>query len=412
MFYFLITFAFFIFITNASAEEKEHKFLLKGYGEAYYSHFDFGPDQKSSINGASSDSRAIVDITRMVLEMKYRFQKDLYLETEVEFEHGGTGGALELEYEEFGEFESEVEKGGEVVLEGFHITKSFSTKLNFRFGHFIIPVGLLNKFHKPTQFFTTKRTESETQVIPTTWHETGIQFFGKISDLSYKIGVVNGLDATGFSSRNWIVEGHQKKFEETRATDLAYFANLDYNGIEGLTIGFSTYFGNSTGNRPKNDMDGINGYVTIGDLHAIYEKNSFVARGMFLYGNLQNADKITQKNNRLSNNLQVPRTPVAKAIISYYAEIGYDILSFFNASHKLYPFLKYEYYNTMQEVDEGIFAQPRFERKVLTFGANFFLNENVVTKIDYSMRRFGESDFNGENTFSVGFGFYSNFLKL
>lgn len=411
MTYLSIFIAILLFSAEAFAENKEHTIIFKGYGEAYYSHYDFGPDQKSSPNGAPSDDRAIIDIARMVLEMKYYFEKDLYFETEVEFEHGGTGGALELEYEEFGEYEAEVEKGGEIILEGFHITKSFSPKLNFRFGHFIIPVGLLNKFHKPTQFFTTKRPEAETQVIPTTWHETGVQFFGKLSDFSYKVGAVNGLDATGFSSRNWIEEGHQKKFEETRASDFAYFANLDYDGVDGLLIGISGYIGNTTGNRPKKDMEGIDAYVKIGDLHAVYQGNNIIARGMFLYGSLQNADKITSKNNRLSNLLQVPRTPVAKAAMSYYGEIGYDIFSHFNTEYKFYPFLRYEYYNTMEEVNEGIFAQPRFERKVLTFGANFFLNESVVTKMDYSMRKFGDSDINGENTFSVGFGFYSNFLE-
>ena len=41
----------------------------------------------------------------------------LEFEAEVELEHGGTGTSLELDYEEFGEFEQEVSKGGEVALE-------------------------------------------------------------------------------------------------------------------------------------------------------------------------------------------------------------------------------------------------------------------------------------------------------
>ena len=40
------------------------------------------------------------------------------LEAELEFEHGGTGITMEFDkLEEFGEFEMEVEKGGEVIVE-------------------------------------------------------------------------------------------------------------------------------------------------------------------------------------------------------------------------------------------------------------------------------------------------------
>ena len=95
---------------NASAKPSFH---LEGYGELLYSHFDFGPDQKSGPNGSPPDSRATIDITRLALELEVELLKDTELAAEVEFEHGGTGAALELEFEEFGEFEQEIEKGGD-----------------------------------------------------------------------------------------------------------------------------------------------------------------------------------------------------------------------------------------------------------------------------------------------------------
>lgn len=162
-------------LISAPAAAQEKKFGLGSYGELLYSHYDFGPDQKSGGNGSPADSRAIMDIPRLILEFEYHFQKNLYLETEIEYEHGGNGSTLELEYEELGEFEFESEKGSEIVLEAFHITKSFSPAFNARLGHFILPIGLLNKAHDPNQFFTTIRPESETSTIPTTWHETGVE---------------------------------------------------------------------------------------------------------------------------------------------------------------------------------------------------------------------------------------------
>lgn len=391
-----------------------NKFEVSGYGEILYRHFDYGPDQKSGENGSPSDSRAIMDIPRFVLELEYNFTNDLYFEVEVEFEHGGTGSALELEYDEFGEYEFESEKGGEVVLEGFHITKSFSPAFNARLGHFILPIGLLNKAHHPNEFFTSVRPESETALIPTTWHETGAEIFGSLQDFSYRLQVVNGLDATGFTSKNWIVEGHQRKFESVQASDLALVARLDYSGVPGLLFGASFYRGNSTDNRPKEDMAGIDGHVTIADVHGTWQRGPVIARGLLLYGALQNADLISEKNNRLSRNLQVPRTPVAKAALLWYGELGYDVLSLLDkkSPYRLFPFARYEYYNSMEEVNAGIFADPRFKRHVFTAGLNFFLTPEVVLKADYSHRTLGLDRYNDENTLGLSLGMSGTFFEL
>ena len=380
-----------------------------------YQHFDYGPNRKASPAGSVSDSRALVDIPRVVFELKNYFTKDIYMEAELEIEHLGTGSAMEIEYEEFGEYEDEVEKGGEVTLEEFHITKNFSDLFNLRAGRIIVPVGLLNRAHKPTQFFTTIRPESETQIIPTVWTETGLELFGKYNDLRYRLQVVSGLESSGFSSEHWIVQGHQTKFETVKATDLAYVLRLDYTGIDDLQIGVCGYYGNTSDNRPKpEDMKGIDGHVSIGEVHGELNTGSFIARGLFLYGNLENSKLISQKNGVISTNSQNVRTPVAKAAMAYYVEAGYDILTFItpDSDYKLFPFGRFEYYNSMEEVERGVFADPRFKRYVITFGLNFFPLHNLVIKTDYSMRKIGgfNSAYNNENTFGLSIGYYDTFL--
>ena len=73
----------------------------------------------------------------------YKFSPKWVLSSEIEFEYGGTGAAREVEwYEENGEYETEIEKGGEVALEQFHISYLMNKHLNFRFGHMIVPVRL------------------------------------------------------------------------------------------------------------------------------------------------------------------------------------------------------------------------------------------------------------------------------
>lgn len=402
---------------NDEEHEEKEKLEVGGYGEILYRHFDYGLNQRATPKGSVPDSRATLDIPRFVFKMESHFTDDLYLEAEVEFEHLGTGSALELEYDEFGEYEFEAEKGGEITLEELHLTKSFSEALNLRAGRIIVPVGQLSRAHYPTDYFTTIRPESETTIIPSVWNETGIEIFGKFSDFNYRFQVINGLESSGFSSANWIQEGHQTKFETVKATNLAYAARFDFTGLQNLNIGVGGYYGNANDNRPKpEDLEGIDGHVTIGEVHGEYKNDNFIARGMFLYGTLENSDLISQQNARISRNIQSPRTPVAKAAMAYYAEAGYNVLNLFDkeTTLKLFPFARYEYYNSMEEVEASVFADPRFKRDLITFGVNFFVLPNVVIKADYQMRKVGgfDSSYNDENTFGLSIGFYDWFLKF
>ncbi len=394
------------------AQEKELE--LGVYGEILYQHFDYGPNQRVSPTGSLSDNRSIVDIPRFVFQMEYWFSNDIYFEAEVEFEHLGTGSALELEYEEFGEYEFEAEKGGEVLLEEFHITKKFSDLFSLRAGRIIVPVGLLGMAHYPHQYFTTIRPESVSRVVPTIWNETGLEVFGKFDDFAYRLQAVNGLESSGFSSEKWIVEGHQGKFEEIKATDPAFAARLDYNGFHNLQIGLSAYTGNTSDNRPKpSDLDGIGGRVSIINLHGVYNSGDLIVRANYLRGNLEDSDLISIKNSRLSTNIQSARTPVAKSAVAYYAEAGYNIMRILDdkSSYKIFPFGRYEYYNSMEEVEGNVFTDPRFKRDVVTFGVNFFVLSNLVVKADYSMRKVGgfDSNYRDENTIGISIGFKNNF---
>ncbi len=249
---------------------------------------------------------------------------------------------MELEYEEFGEYEFESEKGGEVVIEEFFINKKFSNLFSLRFGRFPIPITLLNRKHEPSDYFATVRPQSEQMLLPSIWTETGLEVFGSIYNFKYRAALVNGLDASGFSSEKWIAGGYQTKFEQVKATNLASVFRLDYVGVNNLLVGGAVYFGNSADNRPKpEDMEGFDGNLTILGTHFEYDNNQIILRGNYVYGYLKNSDIISQRNARLSVNTQNPRTPVAKNALFYYAEGGYNISNLFliPSAYKLYPFL-------------------------------------------------------------------------
>ena len=62
-------------------------------------------------------------------------------------------------------------------------------------GHIIVPVGLTNNNHVPTEFFGVYRPEGENTIFPCTWHETGVSFWGRAKDWRYEIMFIAGLDA-------------------------------------------------------------------------------------------------------------------------------------------------------------------------------------------------------------------------
>lgn len=374
-------------------------FSVSGYGVINYAHYDWEIDP---------NRRASLDVERLVVAPKYRINDTIRLEAELEFEHGGTGSTMEFDkFEEFGEFEMEIEKGGEVIVEKLAAVFTIHPKLNFRVGHIIVPVGLVAKRHRPQHYFTTTRSEVETHIIPTIWHETGVEWFGSLGDLKYQVQVVNGLDSTGFSSRHWIVRGHQLRFETANAEAPAFVGRLDFEFDENATVGISGYFGDTAANRPKPDVD-FDAYVGIFSVHGFYEMSSVKVRGLLLGGTLQNADRLSKVNRTLSNNLNVKRTPIGSTAVGGYLELGYDVLSLFGtdeSSTELDVFVRFDYYDTMASVDGVIFDNPRWERMAFTFGINYHIHPQLVFKGHYSLRRLAAEEQNKENTLAVGLGF-------
>ena len=390
---------------------ESNPFSVSGYGVIHYSHFDWELDP---------GRRAAIDVERFVIAPKYRINDTIRLESELEFEHGGTGSTMEFDkFEEFGEFETEIEKGGEVIVEKLAAVFSFQPSFNLRVGHIIVPVGLVAKRHRPQHYFTTARPEAEAHIIPTIWHETGIEIFGSLGSLNYQAQIVNGLDSTGFSSRHWIVRGHQLRFETINAEAPAFVGRLDYVFNENATIGVSGYYGDTAANRPKPDVD-FDAHVGIASIHGFYEMNAVKVRGLFLWGMLENADQLSKVNRTLSNNLNAKRTPIGSSALGWYIEAGYDLLSLFrqpnnSTEHQdlqdtppdqvLDVFARYDYYDTMASVAGIIFDNPRWERTAWTFGVNYHVHPKMVFKSHYSLRRLAAKDKNRENTFSLGFGF-------
>ncbi len=392
-----------------------------GYGELGLAAMDFGADPNRA-GGAQRDRRLELDATRFVAVMEATMPIGLEVEAEVEFEHGGTGAAREIEYEEFGEFETEVEKGGEVNVEELYVKRTFAGRYQLAAGRFYVALGHLNSYYRPTDYLGAVRSQAETTIFPGQWDEMGLSFTAYLPMLRLTAQVVNGLDSAGFSSRAWVASGHQAAYETVRAGSLAAVVRADVELSPGNEVGFAAYVGGSSRNRPKPDLvkdcmstatdevapcGYVAGTVSIAEVHGRLTWNGLRGQALAVFGHLQNADDISARNDRLSNEAGVDRTPVADNAYALAAELGYDVAPLLGlcGDNQLEPFARFDKVDTMARVRDELFDNPRFERTIVGVGVAYTYRRAFTAKLDLEKRWFGSSDLRHEHTLHATTGF-------
>lgn len=407
---------------------KGNRLSIGGYGEAAYTRNFYSDnvyrytDPKSYKN---DPSHGRFDIPHAVIYISYDFGKGWTMSSEIEFEHTGSGGAIEKEYSEGGEWEQEVEKGGEVELEQFWIQKSFGSFLNVRAGHIVVPVGLTNAHHEPLNYFTVYRPEGEATILPCTWHDTGISIWGRLGNFRYEVQMLAGLDAFMFDRENWIQGGAGSPFEFKVANKYGFAARIDNYTLPGLRVGLSGYYGQAMhnsyphefegedANGNKKTYDGTKGRVAIGAIDFTFNRYNWIVRGNADYGYLSNASTISKiKRNLTSNNAPYKKTPVGKNAVAVGIEAGYDVFSQIGKlredNQKLYLFGRYEYYNSYIPAKD----QAKYEytgKNRMAFGVNYYPIPQIAVKAEYS-KRFFKSQYNNEPSVSLGVAYQGFFL--
>ena len=409
----MMAFGSMVLTTNA-------QLTVGGYGEVNYSR-NYYSDHVSRYSQPEEHkddpSHGRFDIPHAVIYLGYNFGKGWSLGTEIEFEHGGVGLAYEKEDEEGGEWEQETEKGGEVELEQFWIQKSFAQWANIRAGHIVVPVGLNNAHHEPLNYFTVYRPEGENTILPSTWHQTGISFWGRYGDFRYEAQLVAGLNADQFTNTGWIHKGHKSPTEFDVANKYGVALRLDNYTVPGLRIGLSGYYGHSIGNTYPAEKVGLsatyNGRVAIGAIDLTYKAHNWIVRGQADYGYLGSADQLKYMYNR--KNSKSPFKHSAFVSSHAYAvgiEAGYDVFALMPKMHDgkehLYLFGRFEAYNPYASATKNTHYDYT-DVKRMAVGVNYMPLKELVIKAEYS-KRFLKSAYNNEPSlnFSVA---YAGFFK-
>lgn len=413
---------------TVSAQEKTDNALSRlsvgGYGEAvmsrnfYSQHFN---RYRDPLTYKDDKSHGRFDLPHVTLNLGYDFGRGWTMGMEIEFEHGGTESAVEIDADESGEYEAETEKGGEVALEQFWINKAFSGgRFNVKAGELIIPVGEINQHHLPNEFFSVYRSEGEAKLLPNTWHQVGLSLWGSLPQWRYEAIFTSGLDAERFGHDCFVHYGATSPYEYKLANVYAGAARIDNYSVKGLRLSLSGYYGYTFGNTERKagaSYDDCHGALAIGSFGFELNRWNLIVRGNATYANLSDAERITAFCNAYPKHTQQDgspskHSPIGSSAYSFGGEAGYDVFSIFDAlrqKQKLYVFGRYEDYNTYATGNKKV-AYTYDHVKRMSFGINYKPIPQIIVKAEWA-KRYLDSAYNDEPSISLGVMFVGWFNR-
>lgn len=360
-------------LLSAQQEPAEEHTTVGGYGEVHYQ------------NASGPDSPGIVNVARFVVFLAHQFNEKIALRSELEVEDT--------------KIEAGHDNAGEVAVEQIYLDYMLSPAATLRAGLLLAPIGLINETHEPTTFNGVERPALDNDVIPTTWRDIGFGLVGQIpgsSGLSYRVYLLNGLVASGFTADQGIREGRQEG-------QLASFANPSLTGrleyaAPGLKLGGSFWYGGSANQDPALGTGTFDNAVALVSADGRYDTGPFSFRGEVV--NIHVAD-VEAINAAFGGQ-------VGSRMAGGYLEGAYNVLAALApaSQQRLDAFVRHERYNTQAGVPDGVVRDDALARRITTLGLTYKPLYNVAFKGDYQLRRnkAGEGDFQFLNL-GIGYQF-------
>ena len=395
----------------AMAQEAPSRLHIGGYGEAVMTRNFYSQSfnrYKMPENYAHDASHGRFDLPHVCVNIGYDFGRGWSLGSEIEFEHGGNGTAVEIEAEEAGEYEAEVEKGGEVNIEQFWINKEFlNGALNVKAGEIIVPVGYSNAHHEPMQFFTVYRPEGEDTIMPNTWHQVGVSLWGRLDEWRYEAMLLSGLNSESFTAENFVHYGATSPYEFKVANCYAAAVRIDNYSVKGLRIGLSGYYGHTFRNTlrtPGDKYKDVTGALGIVALDFSLNRWNWTVRGNIDYAHFADADEISAYNqanwthHKYQDGNPHHYSNIGSNALAYGIEAGYNVFSQIRAlrekNAKMFVFGRFEHYNTMAAgTYKAMYGYTKKYRCAV--GLNYSPIKQITIKGEYSYRFFEKPDNNG-----------------
>ena len=357
-------------------ERKEDKLVFGGYGQIDFS--------KPLIKDVSANS--LIDVSRLVLSMGYKFSPKTSFFTEIEFEHVR-----------------------ELFVEQVFVNHSFNDYLNLRAGLLLIPMGIINEYHEPTTFNGVNRPSVDNIIVPTTWREIGIGFTGRLQEqgIKYQAYLVNGF--SGYDGTKGLING-SKFLRDARQRGARSFmtspdlsVKIDYYGVPGLKVGASYYGGKSesalfrnldlTNDDAVEQADSSVLGISMAGVDLRYNTGGLALRGEMIFASIRN----TAEYNAFTGN------DAGRAVRGMYAEISYNLLQKSSSPYSLIPFFRFENYDTHYKVTQDLLDNESYMVNEYIVGVGLVLAPGAILKTDLQIAK-PASGTPTRKTFNAGMG--------
>jgi hypothetical protein len=363
--FFVLAFTLSAFSQSSTAEDSLHSngntTTIGGYGDAVY--------QRNFNQGTAS-----ADLERVVVFIGHNFG-DVSFFSELEMEDAKVEGGTD---------------GGEIAFEQAYLKFNLDQDHYITAGLFLPRIGILNENHLPTQFNGNERTQVETYIIPSTWRELGIGFYGNAESLplSYNFALVNGLNGAAFEHGSGIMEGRSEG-RNASANNLAMTGAIQlYSGNVKMQV--SGYYGGSVGLGPRQAdslhlQSGTFGTpVGLGEADAVYDANGLTVK---LLGTYISIPKAADINRAYANN-----TPESE--YGAYAEVGYDLFTLFHftGNRQLIAFARFETLDMNATIPSNGIEDESLKQHHIITGLTYFPISNVVIKADVRFAHTGNQN--------------------
>jgi hypothetical protein len=283
--------------------------------------------------------------------------------------------------------EGGISNEAEIAMEQAFLKFNINARQYFIAGLFTPRIGILNENHLPTNFNGVERPIVETLIIPATWRELGVGFYGNSEKipLNYSFALMNGLEGANFEHGTGI-RGGRAEGNLASANNIAIAAAVQYYW-KNFKFQVSGYSGGTVTLAPKSaDSLGLNSGafgtpVYLGEADVQYEYNAWTAKALGVFISYPEAGKM---NTVYGNN-------IATAMYGAYAEIAYNWLFKKSTTASFISFARFEALNMNSGIaanGEGIY--DGIEKQThLIMGFGYLPVPNVVIKADVRLMHTG-----------------------
>ncbi len=299
---------------------------IGGYGELHLNMLE---------NQLTGEESNVLDLHRFVLFFGHEFNDRTRFYSELEVEHGVSGG----------------DAPGEVELEQAYVEYDWANKQSLRAGVFLVPVGILNETHEPPTFYGVERNPVEKNIIPSTWWEGGLSFNGGFADaMRYDFALHSGLFTS--AEDKYAIRAGRQKVAKAKFDSQAYTGRLRWLGVPGLELSASVQYQDDI----TQDTDPLAGSAWLYTGHLTWQHQKFGLRALYAHWSLDG---------------EGPEAIGADRQDGWYVEPSWR----FNEQWGV--FARYNRWDNLA----GSSADTQYAQWDL--GVNFWLHPQVVFKLDY-----------------------------